>query len=53
MDGVSTWLSGDCGDHPNNTIAKLMLQAVWQEACQYKPVLQLCQPIHTPAKSMR
>src|SRR5208337_1276282 len=27
---VSTWLSGFCGIHPNNAIAKLMLQVVWE-----------------------
>jgi len=42
--GRSEWMSGFCGDHPNNQIAKLMLAVVWGEVCLYGPTVAPCPP---------
>jgi hypothetical protein len=43
-------VSGDCGSHPNNAIAKLMLAVVWGEACRYRPVVTPCSSIQAKAR---
>jgi hypothetical protein len=42
--GSTTWMSGDCGDHPNNRIAKLMLSSAWTDLCRYHPATSNCPP---------
>jgi hypothetical protein len=47
--GKSTWMSGFCGEHPNNAIARLMMQVVWKEACTYRPAVPPCFTKEVPA----
>jgi hypothetical protein len=40
--GVTTWLTGFCGDHPNNAISKLISTSVWSNLCPYAPATPSC-----------
>jgi hypothetical protein len=47
-DGVTTWMSGDCGNHPNNRIDRLMRAAVWRNFCELMPSPHGCQQPSQP-----
>jgi hypothetical protein len=46
--GQTSWMTGDCGDHPNNEIAKLMLSSIWPSVCAYRPTTTQCAPFRVP-----